>query len=1357
MLKKLISAIFIGFFILSPVFSINDGVTPRGAVTAQDLYAPSAAAHGGFSTSQLGAPSSAMNPAAGGDAQRIVLDIGYLGLPNFGSGGGFGLGSFNLGGIFPTRYAVFGGSLKFLHSPFDSFPVGTSFHANINAAKELYPGMSVGAGFNFGYNSETSFTYSGDLGFRYNIGNLGPLENFTWAIVMSGLGKSWIPPMLTPRGGVAFDFLRIKGEENKPDPLKVSFAMDLMVPTFQNFAGKVGFSILIAEVVRISTNTQFNVRESIRDSGPSMIPSIGIGAVIKLKSGGRRLMGDMLPSDGELAIDAAAKPLYNGIWAMGGGLTWTVGVVDRNPPVITLDYPEPAWFSPNNDGRADYLEIPITIADERYISEWIFEIRSAENGSDKPGAVVREFRNKELRPENQGIQNIIDRLAAVKVGVEVPSEMRWDGIFESGEVAPDGKYYFTITATDDNGNTSKSGPWEVYVDNTPPRIVLAPFTGDLNIFSPGGGGAKNTITITQLGSVEDLWESGIYNAEGTKIKTFDITEKAPTAVVWDGTNEEGTIVPDGVYTYRISSTDRALNSTEASLENIIVNTIRPEIGLAITDAFFSPNGDGVKDTQIFIPSIPVREGIVNWELQIKDLSGAVRRTISGTSSVPARLEYDGRDEAGRVLPEASYTASLSVRYRNGFTSTAASPGFTLDITPPRAQIRIEDRDQEAGKPAAFSPTGVKNRLVIVQEGSDEISWTGEVRSSGTASGVPVRTFRYNRTPQARQEWDGINNSGALAADGLYTYELFATDPAGNSGRSNIVVFEIDTRDTPISVSTDLRAFSPNADGVRDSINMIPQIQERDGVTGWKIDIQNAGAGGSAPVRSFEGRGAVPASVNWNGRTTAGTVAPDGSYTAKLDVEYRAGNRPSAVSTAFVLDTVPPQAEVSAPYTLFAPNGNGNRDTLPIRAITEDNEEWQAVITGSGNRTVRTWNWTGRAPQVPLLWDGRDEAGNVVPDGTYNFTLSSTDTAGNSTRRNINGIVVDARVPRVFLTASSQAIAPRPNQAEAMRFGVMATPSDGVNTWKLELKNENGAIVKTFPAPGGGTGAIPTSLPWNGAGDSGSIQEGRLTPTLTVNYTKGDVVTASAPPVTVDISGPILGFRSTPEYFSPDNDGVDDELFIHLSARDASAIANWSLEIRETEGTRQLFYKIEGRGSPSERIIWDGRSNRGELVQAATDYEYTYQATDVLGNSSSITGRITTDVLVIRDGDMLRIQVPSITFRANHADFNGIPQDRLDTNVRVLRRIAQILNRFRDYRITVEGHANPVLGTSAEESEQLQPLSLARARMVMDQLVSYGVARNRLSATGRGGTMPVAGARDQDNNWKNRRVEFLLIK
>ncbi|MDR3114042.1 MAG: pallilysin-related adhesin [Treponema sp.] len=253
-------------------------------------------------------------------------------------------------------------------------------------------------------------------------------------------------------------------------------------------------------------------------------------------------------------------------------------------------------------------------------------------------------------------------------------------------------------------------------------------------------------------------------------------------------------------------------------------------------------------------------------------------------------------------------------------------------------------------------------------------------------------------------------------------------------------------------------------------------------------------------------------------------------------------------------------------------------------------------------------------------------------------------------------------------------------------------------------------------------------------------------------------TVQAAPGAEDEPVPVLGFSSKPQYFSPDNDGVDDELFISLTATSAAPILSWSFQIREPQPPYQVFYQIDGKGGPPERITWNGKSTKGELVQAATDYPFTFKAEDSQGKEGSLNGTIGVDVLIIREDAGLRIQVPSIIFRAGYADFLELSPDIMANNVRVLRRIAEILNKFRDYRVRVEGHANRTqVDATDEERQELQPLSEARARAVVNQLVEFGVTRNRLTAVGMGSTKPVVQFEDRDNWWKNRRVEFILIK
>lgn len=256
--------------------------------------------------------------------------------------------------------------------------------------------------------------------------------------------------------------------------------------------------------------------------------------------------------------------------------------------------------------------------------------------------------------------------------------------------------------------------------------------------------------------------------------------------------------------------------------------------------------------------------------------------------------------------------------------------------------------------------------------------------------------------------------------------------------------------------------------------------------------------------------------------------------------------------------------------------------------------------------------------------------------------------------------------------------------------------------------------------------------------------------------------AAAPTPQSDITGPELDVRFSSRYFSPDNDGTDDEYTIYLSATDPSGIGHWSFEIHESGESNRLFYKWEGDGTPPAELNWNGyNANGDELVQSAEEYPYIFTASDSLGNVSTGKGIIQIDVLVIKEGNRYRIQVPSIVFGSNEGDFQGLNEQTLRYNDWILRRIAVVLQKFDTYRVTVEGHANRTVAPSASaavrqrEDNELQALSEKRAKAVVEYLVGLRVDRSRMTALGIGGARPLVPYDDKNDWWKNRRVEFLL--
>jgi len=889
--------------------------SPYGADAVTDLFAPNLAGSGGFTTDTGGAPASALNPAQGGTARRMIFDAGYLAIFPFctcACSKEYGQ-SAELGALIPTKFGILSGSMRYIDGFEDiqcsctyclnCFPIGPTFGGSFSHAMEVYPGMSLGGSLNFGFGED--WTLSANVGFHYNSGSLFFLDNVTWAFVMRGLGKSYFPTGMSAALGVSSDFVHLKGRNDKPDPLVINSSTDIIIPSIMyqeyiNIIFKIGIKITIAELITLSTSwpgaSGLNIRELRENTAQfQMLPSFGLGYTAQF------------PSKRTLKIDSAYKPLYNNITAVGAGFTWYGDITERQPPHITVNYPQTVYFSTNYDGKSDYLEVPFKITGDQNIVRWMMEIK------DEEGEVIRNIENNILQYDNFSFWYIIKQ-------IDIPPVMSWDGYRDSGEMSADGKYFFSITVMDNSGKTAVSPVYETVLKNNPPSISIESIPDDEKIFNPKI--PENRMTFIPIGSEEEAWESGIWNSAGVKIRTFETENGRPLPQVWDGRNDAGQIAPDGVYSYRISATDWAQNYASAA---------------------------------------------------------------------------------------------------------------------------------------------------------------------------------------------------------------------------------------------------------------------------------------------------------------------------------------------------------------------------------------------------------------------------------------------------INNIVVDTREVGALLTSSVSAIAPKRDQNIALvTFTIRLLLNDGIDYWKLELKDENDTLRRTFS----GEASVPSTLQWNGLDEMDIVREGVFTPELTVSYIRGDVIRATASSFTIDVSRPELSLSYSPQYFSPDNDGENDELYVNLAVKDASPIARWSLEVREPESPYRVFRRIEGRGTPAAQLRWNGKSDTGELVQSATNYLYTFIAEDALGNSNAIHGKIGVDVLVIRDGDRLKITIPSIVFREHSADFAGLSSEIVTNNNRILLRVAQILNKYRDNRVMVEGHENPTYppGPGHERDElDLRLVSEARARTVVDLLTRYGVIYSRLSYRGAGGLRPVASFEDSGNWWKNNRMEFILTK
>ncbi|MBN1409622.1 MAG: gliding motility-associated C-terminal domain-containing protein, partial [Spirochaetales bacterium] len=1288
----------------------------------EELYTPLFLGSGINAASIESPMADILNPAASGGNQRITLDLNYLYLAGFGiePGNGFAL---NAGITLPTNMGVFTFNGNYLTSPFPGTNLGTMCGLHASFAKDLFPNFWVGAGLSsiLGYQSDIfDWSLGLDLGFMHLLSDLGILKDFRWGMALRGLGKwyaptanaRFFPQPFSPALAVAFKLI-------KSETVNFTVFSDITASFYPmtNLLFNVGGEVSLFDTFALSGSYNFEMLELSDNTTERSLP-LTIGLYFRFKTNFEEKI-DLFDitergwNNSEVKVNAAATPLQNGVWGIGGGINIALGKLDTSPPEVKMETGKEFYISPNLDGEQDELVLPVTITDERYVKGYDFVI------ADSTGKPVRTIVNKDERPENITVENLIDRLTYVKKGIKIPDAMRWDGLSDTGTVVEDGTYHYYIESWDDNGNRKKSEQGTVVVDKTPPKAEIK---ADYLILSPNGDGNKDVITVDGEGSTEDLWQAEVFDSKGEKVSEFKWENSAPRKFEWSGKNAEGVLVPDGVYSLKLTSRDRAGNPASYSIDNIIIDTQATPININIGLKDFSPNGDGIKDVERFNFEIPVTTGIENWSLVIKDSSGKAVKTIKGTTEIAAYEDFDGKDDGQNVLKEGTYTGELKLLYVNGNNPVATTPPFTVDLTRPSVSVNADLK--------VFSPNndGNKDTVKLSQTTSMEDLWTGEIRNS---SGKAVKTFIFHEKADASIEWDGRNNDGMLSPDGAYTYVLAATDRAGNSSESQPVSFEINTAETPVLLTTDLDYFSPNNDKVKDKITIVPQLKVSTGIERYEITIKNTK--GEA-VKSFKGGNTAPKQNEWNGRRDNGDQVPDGVYVAEINVLYTNGNNPVAKTKKFTIDTEFPTAEINAAYTLFSPDGDGELDVLEVNQETGTEDLWEGTFYNSADKSVKKIVWKNRASR--FSWNGKDDTGNKLDDGLYRYVLESTDKAGNTKKVELKNIEIDTRLTSLFATSQLKAFSPNNDKyLDTMEFRFYVGLKKGIKSWKFDLVNRESGIMKTYS----GETTVPESLTWDGKKDSGMADDGIYKGELMVEYHKGNKPKAGTTEFILDTTPPQLTLNLSPKPFSPDNDGFDDELTINPVIKELSGIQKWGMEILDP--MKRHFTGFSGKDAPTDKIIWNGLSDKGELVQSAEDYPIEFTMTDTVGNTAKVEDLIPVDILVIRDGDKLKVRISAITFQANTADYMNVDKDKLEKNLRTIKRLSEIFNKYKQYNIRIEGHANLInwadpKKAEKEQVEDLLPLSKKRAESIKQALAEAGIDTGRMSTEGLGGSQPV---------------------
>jgi flagellar hook assembly protein FlgD len=335
--------------------------------------------------------------------------------------------------------------------------------------------------------------------------------------------------------------------------------------------------------------------------------------------------------------------------------------------------------------------------------------------------------------------------------------------------APDGQPVLEVATFDEEPVTGF-----VRDSQLVPRDSVAPYALSVDalpgVISPNGDGQYDTTELSASFSETVDWTLTVKSPGGTVVHEARGTGKEPVAA-WDGLRNSASVV-EGTYTYTFSGQDSWLNAPTpvARSGTVRVDTTGPVLAtasaLADTTPWFSPNGDGSRDT--FLMKGTMSEA---GTIEVRAINGSgsiVSRDTFAVGSGAFVVAWDGRTDAGTAVADGTYSIRLipsdALENRGAFvTHTVNAINLLGGVVAASPLIYPHDRDALATRSSL--------RFALARPAT--VTWT--IRN---ANGDVVLTWFEDAELGAGlySRWfDGRRPDGSFLPLGKYTSHVAATD------------------------------------------------------------------------------------------------------------------------------------------------------------------------------------------------------------------------------------------------------------------------------------------------------------------------------------------------------------------------------------------------------------------------------------------------------------------------------------------------------------------------------------------------------------------------------------------------------
>ena len=606
-------------------------------------------------------------------------------------------------------------------------------------------------------------------------------------------------------------------------------------------------------------------------------------------------------------------------------------------------------------------------------------------------------------------------------------------------------------------------------------------------------------------------------------------------------------------------------------------------------------------------------------------------------------------------------------------------------------------------------------------------------------------------------WDLRGTDGELVPDGEYVVRVWVQDANRNRSELDIEKFIVDTVAPTVELAFkdggDSVWFSPK--GERKTAEILVNGAEE---ALWVLQIVDEQ---DEPVVTKRLSDSALEEFVWDGCDDNGKFVADGNYAFKVMGEDYAGNKSEPALLAGIrVDNRPTAVTASAGFEGFSPNGDGKRDTLDVKLdyqLNTDFVSWDWRIEKAEMTEIEAEDSEADAAEGPqptmksgdiVKMDGEAEPGaaaeETAVDGASDETVGAPVAVSGGEEPEPSAVIEEEEEEPV---------------EEAAAAGNGETVDDGgeAASGTPEEAGDGTVSVEEFNAPADPE-MLPSVITLNGKDENGGVlEDGWYRFVFSVEYKNGNKEEASLP-FLIDTVAPTVELKSVANPFvKVEPNSAKGEYFITLDAKDEGMLEGWDMEILDDKDS--VLKMFAGEGDPSRLITWNGEVS--DVSEESGVYYIDFTVIDKGGNETVIRRPVVLDILLIERDGKYYLMVPNIIFGAYQFELDSYGEEQYQKNLESIDRVIDIYKRYPTYNLVLEGHALNIYdpqtqaAENLEEEKILEPLTVNRAGEVQDALIERGFDFEKVIVHTFGGKNPIFSISDENENWKNRRVEFVM--